>query len=95
MHDHLESAAHVEVNAGAIGEAVDSEGKLLVLSSCNHECGYIVLLVQVIHIVKMIIEIGCRREMFFCQQVADAIDMVRYYYKKEVEANMAARKAGA
>ena len=51
MHDHLESAAHVEVNAGAIGEAVDSEGKLLVLSSCNHECGYIVLLVQVIHIV--------------------------------------------
>ena len=66
-----------------------------VLSSCNHECGYIVLLVQVIHIVKMIIEIGCRREMFFCQQVADAIDMVRYYYKKEVEANMAARKAGA
>ena len=66
-----------------------------VLSSCKYECGYIVLLVQVIHIVKMIIEIGCRREMFFCQQVADAIDMVRYYYKKEVEANMAARKAGA
>ena len=30
--------------------------------------------------VKRAIEIGRRREMFLCQEVANAIDMVRYYY---------------